>query len=105
MFTDGNVEDGELIRDMDQWRKDEEQVRGGWAEEWIKKLDKNDEGKEPMVDKGKGKQVVDAADDEREKPSGSSTLHEFRPKEGQAGLEEMVDEALSVIFDAVRSVV
>jgi hypothetical protein len=105
MFTDGNVENGELIRDMDQWKKDEEQIRGGWAEEWIKKLDKGTEEKETVIDKGKGKQVAGASREEREKPSGSRTLHEFRPREGQEGLEEMVDEALSLIFDAVRSVV
>jgi len=71
MFTDGNVENGDLIRDMDNWKKDEEQIQGGWAEEWVKKLDNGDEEKEAVLDKGRGKRPARAVIDEREKPSGS----------------------------------
>jgi hypothetical protein len=100
---DGDVEQGELVRDMGAWKKDEEQRRGGWAEGKIKELEsQSGADKAGKQDKGKGKAVDNGDQDEVEKPTASGILHEFRPKEGPEGMEEMVDRALGIIFDAVK---
>jgi hypothetical protein len=55
---DGDVEEGELVRDMGAWKKDEEQRRGGWAEGKIKELElQSGADNAGKVDKGKGKAV------------------------------------------------
>ncbi|KAH8084197.1 hypothetical protein HD553DRAFT_312324 [Filobasidium floriforme] len=100
---DGDVEQGELVRDMGAWKKDAEQRRGGWAEGKIKELElQSGAGNAGKVDKGKGKAVDNEDQEEIEKATASGILYEFRPKEGPEGMEEMVDRALGIIFDAVK---
>lgn len=105
-----------MIRDMNAWEKNEEQKRGGWAEDFIGELKEKgklssgtaEEEKSEKVDKGKGKASLD--DDKPDLAQASSArasisrmLQEFQPKEGDEGMDEMVSKALGIIFDAVKS--
>ena len=108
----GDVEEGQFIGDMTQWEKDDEQRRGGWAEDKVKELEAKEEtgaSAENLQngDKGKGKAKADEQEGtevgETAPISISRTLHEFRPKEGDEGMNEMVGKALGIIFDTVKS--
>jgi hypothetical protein len=101
MFANGDVEQGELIPQIPRWQKDDEQLKGGWAENKIKEL-----AAAKANNKGKGKasdEDLDLAQNVEDR--GETIIHEFQPKEGNEGMEEMVDKALGAIFDAVRDLV
>lgn len=100
MFHDGNVETGDLLTDVSLWegRKDQDQIRGGWAEAAVARL--HEAFGPPDIHKGKGKKTTVAAAEEV-----PQEIVEFRPQEGSEGMEDMVNRSLARIFDAARLVV
>jgi hypothetical protein len=112
MFTrptedaDENVEQGQLIREMSSWKKDDEQDRGGWAERFISGRAEVSTAQRPEGEVGQQLQSPNNDDTKRtSNPCFSKgTLHEFRPKEGKEGRDEMVDRALGLIWNTVIEV-
>lgn len=110
MFTQGDVEHGELVPRISEWDKDAEQRSGGWAKETLDRLVKQgkrevgegvgpSDGSNAQDRKGKGRDT--AIDQGAEWPE--KIVHELRPEDGSRGMQDMVNTALSTIFDAVKT--